>query len=304
VNGQSKAAERYTVGPLAHMLKIRMYVGEVAYRGEVHKGQHPPIIDREVFDRVQAMLAERSVARTIKRRNSPHLLIGLGNPMSPTHTNKMGVRYRYYTSHALLQRRMEHAGSVPRVPAPEVEALVCEALRREKSSCNKELSDKDLVAQAVSKVVVSRDRIEVEIRENAHPEEPGDRSKVAIPFSPTASAQKGITREAAEEGHIHAMAREKLLHAIRRASSWVEAVRSGEAKSFAEIAAQEGLGERHVRWLTPLAFLAPQLFSAILNSSASEPPTVASLAKALPHSWAAQKDMHGSKVSFAKPSAL
>ena len=40
-NGHSKAAERYTIGPLAHMLKNRMYIGEVAYRGEVHKGEHP-----------------------------------------------------------------------------------------------------------------------------------------------------------------------------------------------------------------------------------------------------------------------
>jgi hypothetical protein len=42
-NGQRIAAERYTIGPLAHMLKNRFYVGEVAYRGEVHKGEHPPI---------------------------------------------------------------------------------------------------------------------------------------------------------------------------------------------------------------------------------------------------------------------
>jgi hypothetical protein len=46
-------AERYTVGPLAHMLKNCMYVGEVAYRGEVHKGEHPATVHREVFDRVQ-----------------------------------------------------------------------------------------------------------------------------------------------------------------------------------------------------------------------------------------------------------
>src|SRR5947199_6634578 len=60
------------------------------------------------------MLSERSVARRLKRGNSPHLLTGLifddrGNPMSPTHTNKKGVRYRYYTSHALLQRRKSGA---------------------------------------------------------------------------------------------------------------------------------------------------------------------------------------------------
>jgi hypothetical protein len=53
------------------MLKNRFYAGEVAYRGEVHKGEHAAIVDREIFDRVQAMLSERTVARTLKRGNSP-----------------------------------------------------------------------------------------------------------------------------------------------------------------------------------------------------------------------------------------
>jgi hypothetical protein len=59
------------------MLKSRFYVGEVAYRGEVHNGEHPPILDRKVFDRVQAMLAERMVARSLERANSPHLSTGV-----------------------------------------------------------------------------------------------------------------------------------------------------------------------------------------------------------------------------------
>jgi hypothetical protein len=176
------------------MLKNRFYVGEVAYRGEVHKGQHPAIVDRDVFDRVQTMLSERTVARTLKRANSPHLLTGLifddrGNPMSPTHANKKGVRYRYYISHALLQRRKEHAGSVPRVPAPEVEALVCEALRRENLAAD-EMSRKNLIARHVAKVIVRRDRIEVEIREDADQDE-SFASKLVIPFSPVIGAQRG-----------------------------------------------------------------------------------------------------------------
>ena len=44
--------------------------------------------------------------------------------MTPTHTNKQGVRYRYYVSHAILQKQDAKAGSVPRVPAHEIEALV------------------------------------------------------------------------------------------------------------------------------------------------------------------------------------
>jgi DNA invertase Pin-like site-specific DNA recombinase len=291
-NGQSKAAERYTIGPLAHMLKNRFYVGEVAYRGEVHKGEHPAIVDREVFDLVQAMLAERTVTRMLKRGNSPHLLTGLifddrGNPMSPTHANKNGVRYRYYTSHALLQRRKEHAGSVARVSAPEVETLVCDALRPEIAASD-EISDRDLLASHVSNVIVRGDRIEVELQ-GADREEAGSVGKLVIPFSPTASAQKGITREPNSDRHIDSVAREKLLNAIRRATSWVEAVRSGEAGCFDEIAAQERVGERHVRRLSVLAFLSPNLLNAIANCTASAEVTVSVLTEALPHCWAKQE---------------
>jgi hypothetical protein len=262
----------------------------------VHKGEHPAIVDREIFDRVQAMLSERTVARTVKRGNSSHLLTGLifddrGNPMSPTHANKNGVRYRYYTSQALLQRRKEHAGSVPRVPAPEIEALICEALRRE-GSVDENISDRELVVAAhVSNVIIRRDRIDLEISSDADGAEPGSASKLVIPFMPSIPPQKGITREPIGNGHIDAVAREKLLIAIRRACRWVEAVKSGEAKSFDEIAAQEKLAARHIRWLTPLAFLSPNVVSAIMDEAAPAGLTIAALVKALPRSWAEQEHM-------------
>jgi hypothetical protein len=109
-----------------------------------------------------------------------------------------------------------------------------------------------------------------------------------MPFSPSVNPQKGITREPTNNGHIDAVAREKLLNAITRASRWVEAVRSGEAKSFDEIAAQEQLGERHVRWLTPLAFVSPRILSSIVEGTAPAGMTIGKIAKALPHCWRAQ----------------
>src|SRR5713101_4399313 len=35
---------RFGVGPLAYLLKNRFYIGEVVYRGEVHRGDHAPIL--------------------------------------------------------------------------------------------------------------------------------------------------------------------------------------------------------------------------------------------------------------------
>jgi len=126
---------RFGVGPLAHLLKNRFYIGEVVYRGEVHAGEHEPILDRDRLEAVQAKLAANAVARKVRLRGSASILGGRiyddrGNRMSPTHSNKLGVRYRYYVSHALLQNRKEEAGSITRVPAPEIEQLVLDGVRR------------------------------------------------------------------------------------------------------------------------------------------------------------------------------
>ncbi len=103
---------RLGVGPLAHLLKNRFYLGEVVYRGEVHAGEHEPIVDRGLFAAVQAKLAANAVARKVRLRGSASILTGRiyddrRNHMSPIHSNKPGVRYRYCVSHALLQNRKE-----------------------------------------------------------------------------------------------------------------------------------------------------------------------------------------------------
>ena len=92
-------------------------------------GRHAPILERPLFEFVQAKLAVQTVARRCRLRGSPALLAGRlfddhGHRMSPGHTNKGGVRYGYYVCQALLQGKLQGAGSIGRVPAAETEALV------------------------------------------------------------------------------------------------------------------------------------------------------------------------------------
>jgi site-specific DNA recombinase len=99
-NGQRLQAAFYRVGPLAHLLKNRFYIGEVVYRGEVYKGEHEPIVDPGLFEAVEQRLKDGAVERSKVRLPSPSLLAGKlfedrNNPMTPTHANKAGVRYRY-----------------------------------------------------------------------------------------------------------------------------------------------------------------------------------------------------------------
>ncbi len=58
------------------------------------------------------------------------------------------------------------------------------------------------------------------------------------------------------------------------------------------------LGERHVRLLAPLAFVASRIVAAIADCTAPADLTVTGLAKTLPHSWTAQQER------FARPFRL
>jgi hypothetical protein len=91
-----------------------------------------------------------------------------GNRMSPTHSNKLGVRYRYYVSHALLQHRKEQAGSVARVPAPEIEALVLDGLHRHRAAIVEPeppapITDRALIERHVERVTVKPEALEVRL---------------------------------------------------------------------------------------------------------------------------------------------
>jgi site-specific DNA recombinase len=113
-DGRRSGGIRFGVGSLAHLLKNRFTIGDVVYRGEMYRGEHEPILARDLFEAVQAKRAANAVARHMQLRGSAAILTGRlfddrGNRMSPTHANKRGVRYRYYVSHALLQNRKADA---------------------------------------------------------------------------------------------------------------------------------------------------------------------------------------------------
>lgn len=56
----------FTRGPLAHLLRNRFYIGEVAFKDEVLKGEQQAILDRDLFEAVQARSMIRQII--IKKR--------------------------------------------------------------------------------------------------------------------------------------------------------------------------------------------------------------------------------------------
>ncbi len=297
--GRSVVAERFTVGPIAHLLKNRFYIGEVVYRGETCPGSQGPIVDRDTFEAVQTMLREGAVQRSTMRTTSPAILTGLlfddrSNPMTPTHANKKGVRYRYYTSHALLQARRKEAGSVARVSAPDVETMVVAALRSRLSNATlvEDLDDRDLIARHLSRATIGSDHIMLAVHEQDGA--PDAAPVIKLAFRPKLQ-RRGIKYEPGLSQMMDDPTRITIMTAIARSRGWLDKIMSGAAVDFQEIALDEKLAERHVRFLVPLAFLSPRIVEAIAEGRAPADLTVSRIARALPMSW----DRQEHRLSFA-----
>ncbi len=72
-NGGYKPMKRDKV---SYILSNPFYIGLFRYGGELHEGKHEPIISKELFDKVQAVLKARSKPPTIPTKN-PQALCGL-----------------------------------------------------------------------------------------------------------------------------------------------------------------------------------------------------------------------------------
>jgi DNA invertase Pin-like site-specific DNA recombinase len=131
VTKRSKPVDK---GALYKLLNNRVYIGEAVHKGKSYPGEHAAIIDRALWDKVHAILAESPRKRAAQTRaQTPALLKGLlfgpgGAAFSPTHTRKGDRLYRYYVSQAVLKRGRD-ACPVGRVPAGEIESAVIDQLR-------------------------------------------------------------------------------------------------------------------------------------------------------------------------------
>jgi site-specific DNA recombinase len=134
--GRKSGGGRWYVGPLQHLLRNRVYVGDVVHKDKIYAGEHKPILPNDLFDRVQAKL-DSSRTSWIRKRTieASGLLTGLikddrGNAMTPQWSvGRNGKRHLYYVSQAHLQRRRNEAGSLPRIAAPIIEGLVMQLWR-------------------------------------------------------------------------------------------------------------------------------------------------------------------------------
>ena len=115
-------------------LNNRIYLGEAVHKGVCHPGEHKPIVDQALWDKVHEVLSASPRRRASNTRaQTPALLRGLlfgpdGSAFSPTHTRRGPKLYRYYVSQSVLKRGTD-ACPIGRVSAGEIERAVIDQLR-------------------------------------------------------------------------------------------------------------------------------------------------------------------------------
>ena len=311
-SGRAVGGRALTNGPLAHMLRNRIYLGEINHHDKSYPGEHAPIIDPRLFEAVQTKLTENRQARRLRRQSSNALLTGKlfddrGNPMTPTYAIKKGVRYRYYVSCVLNQGRKDEAGSLPRVGAEAVEQIVLDAMNAlpavkqielRSAPPSAELPGPELFADAgerAEKIIANVDRItlgstSIEVRLLEVSDHPS--KVIAIPWSPqTFRRKREVIQPTSESASgprpIRAEARRKLLSAIAKGRRWLNEMMSSKLEGIAAIAARECISERSARMGLSLAFLAPGIVQAAVDGTLPRGLGVSRLMD-MPPSWANQ----------------
>jgi DNA invertase Pin-like site-specific DNA recombinase len=129
----------FSRGALFHLLRNRIYLGDIVHRGKAYPGLHAAIVDGDLFEAAQVQLAANRLVRKTGVNGERSALCGLlfdhtGSPMSPTHSRgKSGGRYRYYVSTQLQRGQKPNnrtADELLRIPAEPVEQLALDRLRR------------------------------------------------------------------------------------------------------------------------------------------------------------------------------
>lgn len=313
--GRTYGGATFGRGALYHLLQNRLYVGEIRHKDQRYEGEHEAIVPLDLFEAVQAKLQEqqrRSGASPAARRRHP--LAGLiwdelGHRMSPTHGQKGGRRYRYYVS------RSDTAETALRIPAEPIEELVFDRVRRVADL--PPAASTEALLQLLKRVEIGPQAVRLSLDGGAlvqlsagtthlHPD-PQDmlaRLQGRLDDGETLVEQGGllvltVAVRPIRRGGITALVHPghgkpvgpatpdpALLKAIARAHGWLDQMMSRSASTFRDVAKNEGIEERYVRRLIPLAFLPPAVLADALAGRQTASVTVDRVAQnGLPLEW-------------------
>lgn len=289
-DGRPYGEKNFSRGALYQMLANRIYLGEITHRGKAYPGEHESIIDAATFEQVCALLTSNRVRRTVAAdAEHPSLLAGIlwdsdGRRMSPSHANKNGARYRYYISRKDKERQPL---PIHRVPAGEIENLVTHQLRQHTdANWDTPSPTRETILEYIDRVTVHPNCLVIRF------------AGIDEPVTVIASLIRcsGETRiAAASDVWPNARRDPSLIKLIVRAHQARKALDNPGNSSIEGAASSMGLSAQYFCRLLRLAYLAPDITTAILDGRQPAHLNRQFLARInnLPFAWADQREMLG-----------
>lgn len=123
---------------LYRILGNPVYTGKIQHKakGVIYDGQHQPIIDDEIWNKVQAILSENTVEkiRVSDNADRPYLLKGLlrdpdGFSLTPSATRRGEKLYRYYVSLKAIKHGYDRC-AIKTVSATMLEEIVLDTVKK------------------------------------------------------------------------------------------------------------------------------------------------------------------------------
>jgi site-specific DNA recombinase len=326
--GKAYGNRPFTRGQLYFILKNPIYAGDIAHKGKTYPGQHPAIIEREIWDKVQQTLAD-NVQGHRQRARAKHrsMLAGLivdaeGEPMIASHASKGAMRYRYYAS-----RQEGASGTNQRLPAREIEMLVKEQvarafddplevaarllaepsphlLRQITPPCEKiahalRSRSGGPLADLVTRVRARPDVLDIELSAAkvaaalGAPQPSSDKAiAVSAPYRLTRTGQ-ALRLIQSDGTRVDAALDQALIKLLVRARTWWAILAKGEI-DIATLAKREGFNDSYVTRVVRCAFLSPEIVEAILAGRQRQGLGAAIIRSAgtIPEQWASQRRLY------------
>ena len=157
-HGLRSGGRQFSRGALYELLSNPIYLGEIRHKKERHPGQHQPIVNRELWEKVQLRLRDQAAThreRPTKAPPSPlagKLFDENGEPLYVQGTVKGPRHYRYYVSRGLVRGSVQDERRGWRVSAPELERAV-------RAATQQILSDRAAIAGTIEELNIDANRL-------------------------------------------------------------------------------------------------------------------------------------------------
>lgn len=324
--GIKRGPDAHSIQSVRTILGNPLYIGKVRHKDQLHDGEHDAILDAELWQQVQTLMAEQRMERAAAK-NQHHEILFKGKVFDPegrifttTYTMRGGKRYHYYLNKLSKSRiGISELNSIMRNALGSLmhhlQHLVIAGLSQAEVAARYPHAVDAIAQQAVERIILHHDTITVMVSkqrlsrtiEQAVPstidstehipiqmdvQDRGDIIEITLNIAFRSYAGRKIAYSTTQ-GVVSIQQTNhdtSLITAIVRSYKWNRMIERGEITIASDIAKLEGVERTYASDVLRLKYLAPDIVTMIMNGTQPRTLNVSQLVRQkLPLDWQAQK---------------